>query len=81
MLCVAQKSSISWVSRMPPITDPAIQNQWKGLQRRRLIRSPHKNHGSVGFEQVHIGIVVMRCGDGIKDKIKVPLQSGKRLGL
>lgn len=76
ILCVAQKSSISWVSRMPPIADPAMRRRYrisgKGSSGVGL-SGAHENHGPVGFEEVHIGVIVVRCGDGIKDKIKVPL--------
>src|SRR4029077_11965331 len=38
----------------------AMQNQWKGFQRHWLIRSTHENQGAVGFEQTHIGVIVVR---------------------
>jgi hypothetical protein len=48
----------------------AVQNQWKGLQQRRLIRSSHENHGPVGFKQVYISVVVVRRGTVSSTKSK-----------
>ena len=49
--CSAQKSSISWVSRMPPITEPASRRRPKMQIERSdgsgFFRRAHQRHSAV----------------------------------
>ena len=74
MLCWPQKSSISWVSGMPPMGDPE--------KLRRLKISPKTETGSgfvgradhgnvaVAAEQVDIRVNVVVGGNGVEDEIE-----------
>src|SRR5215212_4315628 len=59
MLCSPQKSSISWVSGMPPIVDPD-----------RLWRCAHKGDVAVAIEQAEICVDIVIGGDGVEDEIE-----------
>ena len=70
----AQKSSISWVSRMPPMAEPERRRRFisklKAIDRRGLFRRAHQGHRAVELQQLQIGIQVVVGGDGVENEVE-----------
>ena len=75
MLCLPQKSSISCVSSMPPMSEPAMalrpDDQGEDAGRRvRRGRDADQAHGAVTLEAVDERVEVVRGGDGVEDEVE-----------
>ncbi len=74
MLCAPQKSSISWVSAMPPMSEPERlrrpNRRPKAETRERLLRCADEGEVAVAAEQVDIGVDVVLGGDGVEDEVE-----------
>mgnify|MGYP003693809803 CR=1 FL=1 len=69
-----QKSSISWVSAMPPMGEPERLRRptmrLNAATRQRLLGCADKRDVAVAAEQVDIGVDVVIGGDGVEDEIE-----------
>ena len=74
MLCLPQKSSISWVSAMPPMGEPEKlrrpQDEAEGGDGQRLLGRADEGEVAVAAEQVDIGVDVVIGGDGVEDEVE-----------
>ena len=71
--CRAQKSSISWVSAMPPIragVRAACADEGEDVEAQRLGRSADVHQGAVDGEQAQVGIDVDVGADGVDDQVE-----------
>ena len=75
MPCSAQKSSISWVSAMPPISEPAMLRRLKIRaehvgRRMRLGRRADQDIVPSRLSSAGEGVEVVRGGDGVEDEVE-----------
>ena len=73
MLCSAQKSSISWVSAMPPMSEPAscgVRTIRLNAGRERLLPARRRAYRAVAAEQLEIRVEVVIGGDGVEDEVE-----------
>ncbi len=74
MLCLPQKSSISWVSAMPPMSEPERLRRPKIRPKtetgKRLFRRADQGEVAVAAEQVDVGVDVVVGGDGVEDEVE-----------
>ena len=74
MLCLPQKSSISWVSAMPPMSEPERLRrpmmQAEGGDGEGLLGRADEGEVAVAAEQVDVGVDVVLGGDGVEDEVE-----------
>src|SRR6267378_2356814 len=74
MPCCPQKSSISWVSAIPPIGDPErLRRAHDQAERRdgeRLLRRAHHGKVAIAAQQIDVRIDVVIGGDSIENEVK-----------
>ena len=74
MLCLPQKSSISWVSAMPPMSEPEKlrrrEDQAEDGDGQRLFRRADHGEVAVAGEQVDVGVDVVLGGDGVENEVE-----------
>jgi hypothetical protein len=85
MLCLPQKSSISWVSGTPPMSEPARflrgkmrLKTWAGCGVRR---NPDQDQRAVELQEVEVGIDVVIGGDRVEDEVEAPGVFGHGVGV
>ena len=73
-MCAPQKSSISWVSGMPPMGEPERlrrpNNKAEGRDGERLLRRADQGDVAVAAQQVDVGVDVVIGGDGVEDEVE-----------
>lgn len=82
ILWVAQKSSISWVSAMPPMAEPAIERRpitscalYRRLQR---LEQADQHEGAVALGR-QVGIEVVLVRHGVQDQVEASGDGGHPL--
>ena len=71
ILWLAQKSSISWVSAMPPMASRRTAALKIRLNAATVEGSPEPDQGEIAVEpKIEIGVDVVIGGDGIEDEIE-----------
>ena len=74
MPCSPQKSSISWVSRRPPIAEPASlptsKQQVECGNRCGLGGRADQGHRAIPLQQLEVRVQVVICGDRVEDEVE-----------
>ena len=85
MLCWPQKSSISWVSAMPPMGEPEklrrAEDQAEDRDGQRLFRRADQGDVAVAAQQVDVGVDVVLGGDGVEDEVEAAGVLGHLVGV
>ena len=74
MLCAPQKSSISWVSAMPPMGEPERLRRPKmrpnAATARGFWRRADEGDVAVAAQKLDVGVDVVIGGDGVEDEVE-----------